>query len=381
VDNNIIPIFDEQKCTLFALGRNAMYAAVSALGLKSGDEVLTPAFDCDGSLQPFRALRLKLRFFRSDPYTFNADINDIKRKVSAKTKLLHIINHFGFPQEWKKLSSLRYESGIPILEDNAYSLFSKSDGKPFGSFGDFSIFSLRKNLPLAEGGMLRINNPFYAFKFSLRESRPPVYLKAYNFFYGRKNNLGVYKQLKKLKCFARRIRVLREPPPPLFSQSDKTYPAWPPRDIIGREFSRDYLRPISGLAKAQIEGFSGQYYADVCRRKHEFYLWLSGQISQIKKFHILWPDLPEGAVPFCFSFLVDKNRDLLLKTLRRKYDVMAWPTLSGEVIEQLDDFPDVSLLGRKILQINLPADKVCQQDFPCYLRDLTGDLFRWSGAG
>ena len=49
-----LPIYEEDKCTLFALGRNAMYAACQTLKLEPGDEVLTPAFDCDGSLQPFR---------------------------------------------------------------------------------------------------------------------------------------------------------------------------------------------------------------------------------------------------------------------------------------------------------------------------------------
>jgi hypothetical protein len=97
-----LPVYDEKKCVFFALGRNAMYAACRMLDLKDGDEVLTPAFDCDGSLQPFKALELKLKFFRSDPHTFSADIDDIKRKITYGTKLLHIINHFGMPQDWRR---------------------------------------------------------------------------------------------------------------------------------------------------------------------------------------------------------------------------------------------------------------------------------------
>ena len=88
---NELPIYDEEKCFFFALGRNAMYAACHLLQLKAGDEVLTPAFDCDATLHPFRVLGCKLRFFRSDPYTFGVDIDDIKTQVNTKSKLIHII--------------------------------------------------------------------------------------------------------------------------------------------------------------------------------------------------------------------------------------------------------------------------------------------------
>ncbi len=150
-----------------------MYAACRILGIKSGDEILTPAFDCDGSLQPFNVLGLKLLFYRSDPYTFSADVDDIKRRITSKTRLIHVINHFGMPQPWEELLSLKRETQIPILEDNAYSLFSEFKGRQFGEFVDMAIYSLRKNLPLIDGGMLRINNPQYVF--TLHSKSAPLF--------------------------------------------------------------------------------------------------------------------------------------------------------------------------------------------------------------
>ncbi len=94
----------------FALGRNAIYAAFLSAGLKAGDKVLTPAFDCDGTLQPFKALGLEPVFYRSDPYTFQVDIADIVEKLSAGPKMVHVINHFGFPQPWDELLALRKKS-------------------------------------------------------------------------------------------------------------------------------------------------------------------------------------------------------------------------------------------------------------------------------
>jgi len=115
----------------FALGRNVIYTACQSMDLKEGDVVLTPAFDCDSTLTPFKVLGLTFEFYRSDPYTFKIDIEDIKRRITKEVKLLHVINHFGMPQPWDLLLDLRKKTGIPTLEDSAYSLFSKYNGRSF----------------------------------------------------------------------------------------------------------------------------------------------------------------------------------------------------------------------------------------------------------
>jgi hypothetical protein len=60
--------------------------------------------------------------------------------------------------------------------------------------------------------------------------------------------------------------------------------------------------------------------------------------------------------------------------LRKRYDVMAWPTLSQEVIDRLGEYPEVEILGRKVLQFNLPADKVMRRDYPQYIGRLADDF-------
>lgn len=327
-----------------------MYAACKALGLGPGDEVLTPAFDCDSAIQPFRVLGCDLKFFRSEALTFSADVEDIKRRINPKTKLLHVINHFGMPQPWEDLLELRGRSGIPILEDDAYSLFSVHRGRRFGVFGDFSIFSLRKNLAMIDGGMLRINNPAYNFKMPYR--RAPLFYPV------------------DLDRFLKRL----SPPPPLYSEKGDPCPDWPLRDEIEKEFSCDYLRPMSGLARWQFRGFSEDAFTRISEKKRSYYGILSERLSRIKGLTVLWPRIPEGIVPFAVSFLVDSRRDALLEALRDKYEVMAWPTLSQAVLERLDEYPEVETLGKKILQINLPADRVLKQDFFEYMEDIVRDI-------
>ncbi|NQU95500.1 MAG: DegT/DnrJ/EryC1/StrS aminotransferase family protein [Candidatus Omnitrophica bacterium] len=364
---NKLPAYKKEKCTFFALGRNAMYAACNALGLKKGDEILTPAFDCDGSLQPFRVLEYKPIFFRSDPRTFSADLEDIKKKITPKTKLLHIINHFGMPQPWNDILSLQREVNIPIMEDNAYSLFSSLDGKPFGTFGDAAIFSLRKNLPLADGGMLRINNPRYKFTEDSKKSKFIYKEDLESLAVVIKNRVGLSTVFRSLR---------QGPPPPLYSNGNLEYPVWAGRDHIGKEFSCNYTRSMSRFSRQALDTFLHNDYEAMIEKKRKFYSILSKGLKGIRGIEVLWPELPEGIVPFSLSFLVSNHRDAFFDFLRKKYDVMAWPTLSALVLEQLKDFPDVELLGRRLLQLNLPSDKVKKTNFPQYIENVVEDIHK-----
>lgn len=374
-----LPIYNETHCQLFALGRNAMYAAGRLLGLRPGDEVLTPAFDCDGSLQPFTALGCSIRFFRSDAMTFAADVEDLKARVTPKTRLLHVINHFGMPQPWDKLLALRDKTGIPILEDNAYSLFSTWQGRPFGTFGDLAVFSLRKNLPLLDGGLLRVNHPAYQAKeLPCTHSRWFYPTEAAGLLNLAKSLLGYDRAPEAVRRLVRVWGTPPGPPPPLYSDAAERHPVWPLRDHIGKEFAVDYLRPMSRLARHQLAGWSSAAYADVAKKKRESYQWLVDHISKadLPSVSVLWPELPEGIVPFCLSMLITSKRDEYLERLRRRYDVMAWPTLPQAVLDRLEEFPEVQVLGRQLLQLNLSAQAVRRSDFPELLERFVRDLRR-----
>ena len=72
----LIKDLDKNK-VLFAYGRNAIFSICKSLKIKQGDEILTPALDCDSTLTPFIIHDASLVFYKSDPYTFNIDIDDL----------------------------------------------------------------------------------------------------------------------------------------------------------------------------------------------------------------------------------------------------------------------------------------------------------------
>lgn len=371
--NIYLPGYDNKVCFFFALGRNAIYAVCRMLKLKPGDEILTPAFDCDGTLQPFRVLGLNLEFFHSCPYTFTADLRDIKKRISRKTKLIHIINYFGMPQPWDELAAIGRESGIPVLEDNAYSLFSKISQSCFGTFGDFAVFSLRKNLPLLNGGMLKINNPKYRLNLPAQKTRYFYMAEKPGIVNLLKDKLGWDILPRPVKTVVRKFRPPVYAPPPLYSAKEG-YPHCPERDIIGKEFSLNYLRPMSGLAQAQLSCFKKEDYLDIIQKKRYYYNILSKKLADTKGIKILWENLPDGLAPFCFSFLAGKNRDSLLVKMQDKYDVMAWPTLSRQILDRIKEFPEVELLGKELFQINLASHKIRQRGFAKHLDSLIEDI-------
>lgn len=340
----------------FALGRNAMYAGCRLLGLREGDEVLAPAWICDSALEPYRALGCKIVFYRIDPYTFQVDVHHIQKLITPRTRLLHVVQHFGQPLLWNEIWAIREQFGLPILEDNAYSLFSSVEGREFGSFGDIAIFSLRKNLPLPDGGMLRVNGDLQIINhkarvpwiYSVDKDRLRYFVSSYI-----KMLLGINISLRSLlgkRC------PKSSYPPPLYSDGGKRPPPWP-RGGLSPEFSCNFERPMSKLSMHFLRFFSHKGFSEMAFRKRGLYGMLVNDLMDLKGIRILHPDLKDGAVPYCLFLLVEKNRDRLLYQLQERcYPVMAWPTLPLEVIANLDKYPDVELLGRKGLQINLVID-------------------------
>jgi hypothetical protein len=317
-------------------------------------------------------------FYRSDPQTFDIDTDDMKRRITSRTRLIHVINHFGFSQPWERLEAFRRETGIPILEDNAYSLFSEYSGKPLGSFGDLAIFSLRKNLPLLDGGMLLVNNPAFAPKIVPKKARWCHPIEYRDLLRVATRSFGLNLARRFLKSIIKRFDDTLEAPPPLYSDPEKGWPEVSFRDRIGSDFSCDHLRPMSGFARYQLNALSRENIAEIARNKRDHYQWLVSRLSPLKSLRIVRPQLADGAVPFCLSIVVDEGRDAILQELRRTYDVMVWPTLPGEVLGRLKEFPEVECLGRKMLQVNLPSDKVTEKGFSQSLENLAQRLCAFS---
>lgn len=141
-------------------GTDALHLSYLLAGIESGDEVLTPAFTCTATNIPLLYIGAKPVLVDVDPHTLNIDIEDLRRKISKKTKAIVVVHYGGLPCEMDEITELAESFGIPVIEDAAHALGAKYKGKFIGQISDFTMYSFQaiKHITTGDGGLLAIKN-------------------------------------------------------------------------------------------------------------------------------------------------------------------------------------------------------------------------------
>jgi perosamine synthetase len=137
-------------------GSVALEAAVAALKIGSGDEVILPTFTIISCAAAIVRAGARPVLVDSDPATWNMDVNQIRSKITARTRAIMVVHIYGLPVDMDAVSSLAEEYGLKIIEDAAEMHGQTYRAKPCGSFGDISTFSFypNKHITTGEGGMI-----------------------------------------------------------------------------------------------------------------------------------------------------------------------------------------------------------------------------------
>lgn len=142
-------------------GTDALLLALMALDIKPGDEVLCPAFTFFATAGAVSRLGAIPVFTDICPICFNMDVNDARKKITAKTKVIMPVHLFGQCADMDPILALAKEHGLKVIEDTAQSIGSKYKGRQAGTMGDFGTYSFfpSKNLGgFGDGGMLVTND-------------------------------------------------------------------------------------------------------------------------------------------------------------------------------------------------------------------------------
>ena len=133
----------------------ALHLGLIALGVKPGDEVIVPSFTWISTANVVEYCGAKPIFADVDPSTFNLDFDDVKRKLTKKTKVIIPVHLFGLCCDIIKLREI-IPKNVKILEDAACASGSKFFNNFAGNIGDAATFSFhpRKIITTGEGGML-----------------------------------------------------------------------------------------------------------------------------------------------------------------------------------------------------------------------------------
>lgn len=141
-------------------GTAALEAAMAALQIGPGDEVIIPAWTWHSSATSVvRAGGLPV--FAEIDESFNIDPSDIEHRITPKTKLIMAVHLQGCPADMDRILPIARKHKIRLLEDCAQAVGGSYKGKPLGSMGDISIYShqLNKTISAGEGGAVVTNDP------------------------------------------------------------------------------------------------------------------------------------------------------------------------------------------------------------------------------
>lgn len=145
---------------------SGLYAAMGALGISPGDEVIVPPFTMSATVMAPLIYGGIPVFVDIEPETFCLDVEKVVAAITERTRAIIAVNLFGHPAQLYELSSLARSRGIALVEDNAQGPLASESGMYAGTVGDIGIFSLNyhKHIHTGEGGMCVTRDPELALR-------------------------------------------------------------------------------------------------------------------------------------------------------------------------------------------------------------------------
>jgi perosamine synthetase len=149
-----------KHATAVSNGTVAIHLALIALGIGPGDEVIVPTLTYIASVNAIAYTGATPVFVDSLQSTWQLDTEDVKRKMTSKTKAIMAVHLYGHACNMDALQAICKEYHLFLIEDCAEAIGSTYKGKHVGTFGDISTFSFfgNKTITTGEGGMVVTND-------------------------------------------------------------------------------------------------------------------------------------------------------------------------------------------------------------------------------
>jgi dTDP-4-amino-4,6-dideoxygalactose transaminase len=141
-------------------GTVSLEIALSAAGIKPGDEVIVPPITFVASATAVSRIGAVPVFVDIDPETINLNPQKIADHINDRTRAIVIVHFAGHPADLDRLTEISDQHGLVMIEDCAHAHGAEWHGRRVGSFGSFGSFSFQasKNMTAGEGGILVTND-------------------------------------------------------------------------------------------------------------------------------------------------------------------------------------------------------------------------------
>lgn len=354
---SVFPL-DQKRCYYFFSSRYALAAGIKALGIAPNDTILVPSYNCGAEIDPILHLGLRPIFYNINKQLI-VDFEDLFRKITGGVKAIFVTHFLGFPEPIDEIKKICVERNLFLIEDCAHALLSTCNGKPLGSYGDISIFSLLKTLPVANGGVLVINNlnikhnhcpkkpnlfatSFYAaelLKYGTTRNNNLIKEKGLSLFYN-----GVYLSLSSARLMLAGFRKYLNP--------KGLYLVKPDSYLFVKDVSS---WGISGLSRNVINGTDFDEIKSIRRRNFEYLL---EYFLKNERGILPFRELPPGVCPLFFPLILEsgEKRERLYRTLRSRGIITHpwWDRFHPEV--PWNEFPDAVYLKTRLFGLPIHQD-------------------------
>lgn len=316
--------------------RAAIRRSCDILGLKSGDEVLVPAYNCGSELDPLLDAGLTLRIYPVDRLA-QIDPALIARLITPQTRAIYLTHYFGFlHSNTAAIRRLCDDRGLWLIEDCALSLLS-GPSPAQGRAGDIALFCLYKLFPVLAGGVLVINTDKITSAVTFPNPPPhKIVVKA------------VVRAVIKSVLGRGGLAALRRlrPPKPAAPASSNPYPDMP---------ADYYFDPaltdvgISRFTARAIGSFNVDATIKARRANYQHYQALLAALPGVT---LLYPELSDDICPLNMPILVQDRNALSAALIARGISAIPWWAGFHRAIN-LAEFPDACYLKDHILALPL----------------------------
>ena len=142
-------------------GTDALEIAIEALDMPIGSEIIVPANSFIASSEAVTRSGHRVVFVDIDTESYVISIEDLKKRITPKTKAIVVVHLYGHPCDMDELAKISKEHDLYIIEDCAQAHGAEYKGKRVGGIGDIATFSFYpgKNLgAYGDGGAITTNN-------------------------------------------------------------------------------------------------------------------------------------------------------------------------------------------------------------------------------
>ena len=180
LESKLAALTGARHCVTCASGTEALLIALMALGIKPGDEVITPPFTFIATAEVIVLLGAKPVYVDVEADTCNLDVAKLEQAITARTRAIMPVSLYGQPADMDEINAVAGKHGIAVIEDAAQSFGARYKGRWSCNLSTVGCTSFFPSKPLGcygDGGAMFTNDD--AIAQALREIRVHGQSKRY----------------------------------------------------------------------------------------------------------------------------------------------------------------------------------------------------------